>query len=140
MSLRKRFFITIVAISVGSFLVALTVAEVIFQDSFVTLENQQASRNVQRAVNALSIETSDLNVATQDWSNWDDTYKFAANGDQDYIDKNFMDNIFENGKINLIIVLNKNKQIVHGKAYDLNKHQEIPIPPDLYQLSIYGCH
>lgn len=133
MSLRKRFFITIVAILVGSFLVALTVAEVIFQDSFVTLENQQASRNVQRAVNALSIETSDLNVATQDWSNWDDTYKFAVDGGQDYIDKNFMDNIFENGKINLIIVLNKNKQIVHGKAYDLNKHQEIPIPPDLYQ-------
>jgi len=96
MSLRKRFFITIVAISVGSFLVALIVAEVIFQDSFVTLENQQASENVQRAVNALSIETSDLNVATQDWANWDDTYYFATNDNQDHIDKNFMDSVFEN--------------------------------------------
>ena len=131
MSLRKRFFITIVAISVGSFLVALIVAEVIFQDSFVTLENQQASENVQRAVNALSIETSDLNVATQDWANWDDTYYFATNDNQDHIDKNFMDSVFENGQINLILVLDKNKQIVHGKAYDLKKHQEIPIPQGL---------
>ena len=133
MSLRKRFFITIVAISVGSFLVALIVAELIFQNSFTTLENQQALRSVQRAVNALSIETSDLDRATQDWANWDDTYSFATNGNQDYIDKNFMDSIFENAKINLILVLDKNKQIVHGKAFDLNKDHEVPIPQELYK-------
>lgn len=40
MSLCKRFFITIVAIALGSFLVAFVVSEVIFQNSFVTLENQ----------------------------------------------------------------------------------------------------
>ena len=134
MSLRKRFFITIVAISVGSFLVALVVAELIFQNSFATLENQQALRNVQRAVNALSIETSDLDRATQDWANWDDTYYFATNDNQDYIDKNFMDSIFVNGNFNLILVLDNNKQIVHGKAYDLKKHQEIPIPQGLNKI------
>lgn len=90
-------------------------------------------RNVQRAVNALTIETNELDRATQDRANWDDTYIFARNGNQDYIARNFLDAIFENGQINLILVLNKNKQIVHGKAYDLNEHTEIPIPHGLDQ-------
>ena len=68
----------------------------------------------------------------------DDTYYFAMDGNDNYIKDNFANQVFENKKLNLILVLDRNGKIVHGKAYDLNKHQEIPIPQELYSYLSAG--
>jgi PAS domain S-box-containing protein len=80
---------------------------------------------------------------TQDWAAWDDTYNFAQIGNpayrnQDYVDKNFLDQIFENKKLNLVVVVDSSGKTVYGKAYDLNTHTDLPIPQELYAFISSG--
>ena len=133
MSIGKKLLIAVIFLIFFSFLTTLCFSIVIFRSSYSNLEKKTLDNNIERVVNGLSVVTKRLAADTGDWAVRDDTYNFALNGNDDYIKKNFIDQIFENKNLNLIVILDKNGQIVHGKAYDLEKHQEIPIPQEIYR-------
>lgn len=127
---RKVIFITLGMIFIA-FLAVYLISEIILQNSFLKLEKQNMMEDVNRVINVLSSKIQNLDMSVQDWANWDDTYQFATDGNENYINRNLTDENFDNAAVNLIAVIDLNKRIVYEKTYDLNEHIEIPTPPEI---------
>lgn len=61
----------------------------------------------------LQYEVEQLDQTLLDWSSWDDTYAFAMDGSQEYIDKNLNNSTLENIDVDVFLTLNAERQIVH---------------------------
>jgi hypothetical protein len=137
-SIGKKILIAMLSLVFFAILATMIFSVVIFRGSFLNLERENLDSNVKRATNALTVITNRLTADTQDWADWDDTYSFAINANNEYIQNNFQNQIFENKNINLMMVLDSSGKVIYGKAYDLNTHQEKPVPQEIYAYILSG--
>mgnify|MGYP001272937055 CR=1 FL=1 len=128
MTLRRKTIVIIGATLVGLLLILFAVSQGILLNSFSQLEVKDTSQDVERALSALSDDISNLNAVVGDWAPWDDTYAFADDVNNSYVENNLNDNTFANLGVNLMLFLNPSGQIVFGKAFDLQNEQEVPVP------------
>lgn len=56
---------------------------------------------------------------------------------KDYIRSNLGVFPFTNIKINLMLFINSSGHMIYGKAFDLEKGEEIPVPLQLQKLSVH---
>ena len=98
---------------------------------FTELEKQDTSQNTERAMNAVQQDIDSVSTAAADWGIWDDTYQFAQDGNQGYIDANFQNSSFTSLQMNLILVIDSSGQVLQGEAFDLQDQVEVPIPASL---------
>jgi methyl-accepting chemotaxis protein len=127
MSIGKKILVIILATAIvlsGSIFVA---SKFIFTNSFGTLEKRDAIENTGRAVNGLSGALDALDVLNYNWSAWDDTYNYAQDPNQEYVESNLSDTSFANAKLNLVLIADKSGKVVYSKLYDLQKNQETAI-------------
>ncbi|MCS7287029.1 MAG: CHASE4 domain-containing protein [Anaerolineae bacterium] len=96
--------------------------------NFARLEEQYASRNIERATSLMENQKQNLAALAEDWAAWDDTYNFIQKPTEEYIKSNLVDETFEGLGVNLILFLNHSGELVFGKAYDLELHRETPLP------------
>lgn len=96
--------------------------------SFMNLELDEAQKNMARSMDVVKREIHYLNKLASDWSVWDDTYQFAKDANQAYIDSNLqMETLGENGEINLIYILTPEGKVVWGKVYDSEQGGDITV-------------
>lgn len=143
MSISKKILVAVIFMVLIAVFATLILSIVIFRSSFLNLENENLDVNVRRATYAMSFTTSQLIANTQDWADWDDTYNFSqignpAYGNQNFVDNNLTDQIFENKGLNLVMVVDSSGNVVYGKAYNLTTHSDIPIPQELYAYITSG--
>ena len=133
MTLRKR----ILAIIIVTFLSLITIlfftSQTILLNSFNKLEEQRTSRNVERALSALSNDLSSLDATAGDWAAWDDTYAFIEDANDEYVESNLIDGTFTELKLNLMLFINSSGRTVFGKAFDLHNVEEMPVPQSLQE-------
>ena len=134
MTLRKKTIVIVGATLVGLILILFAVSQGIMLSSFSQLETKDTSKNVERALGALSDDTSSLVTMTRDWAVWDDTYNFIENGNKEYIEANPTDAEFEALRVNVMLFINSSGQIVYSEAFDLEQEQEVPVPQSLLGL------
>ena len=131
MSLRQKTLLLIgltLASLVGILYASLSI---IFLSSFAQIEERDAHRNVQRVRQALSDELQTLSTTATDYAEWDDTYAFIEDANQDFVQKNLLEQIFVDFKLNVLLFLNRKNQIVFGKGFNLEQKQETPVPESL---------
>lgn len=134
MRLRKKTLICI-GVTIVSLIAALYLtSRTILLNSFIELEEQNTSQNVERVLSALSGELSSLDVFTSDWAAWDDTYIFIEDTNLDYIESNLVDETFIGAGLNLMLFINSSGGIVFGKAFDLQNETEAPVPQSFLEL------
>ncbi len=114
----------------GCLLVVIAIGSVnhwIVEPAFARLQRAQAIEDLQRAEGALRGELRQLGSTLADWSHWDDTYRFAADGNADYIQNNFGNwPMLETGTgINLCLVLSARGQIVYRGGYVAERGGEL---------------
>ncbi len=131
MTISRKIIISIIGVVVLAFIAVYVISEVTLSASFRNIETMTMQRNISRVNIALSQRLDNLEIFNEDWANWDETYRFAADGNPDYIDRNFTDENFEYAKLNFMAVVDLDKNVIYRKAYDLNTHQEIPVPQEL---------
>jgi len=100
---------------------------------FTELERQDTSQNTERAMNAVQQDIDSVGTAAADWGIWDDTYFYAQDGNQGYIDANFQNSSFTSLQLNLILVIDSSGQVLHGEAFDLQNEVEVDIPRELLE-------
>ncbi len=93
--------------------------------AFLELEKKEASEDMDRIKEALTNEITHMDNLCNDWATWDDTYNFARNGSNDYIETNLPDWIFHETGLNLIYVIDNEGRIIWGKSYDTYNQKEI---------------
>jgi class 3 adenylate cyclase/sensor domain CHASE-containing protein len=105
----------------------------ILQRSYSRLEQQDAQRNLQRADEVLAGDLMQMQSVTEDWAAWNDTYTFIEDRNPDYIESNLHKYAFESLQLNLLVLVNRDGEIVYGSGYDFEKRTFLPVPPDLAQ-------
>ncbi len=122
-------FIFVLLITVLYFLFSTTLS-----NNLSRLEQQEVEEEVRQVKNIIQESLDELNRVGGDWAPWDDTYQFIGDGNENYIQLNLTDEVFENLRLNIMLFVHRTGQIVYGKAYDLEKHREIPLPAAVEML------
>lgn len=110
----------------------------VIQDSFNDIEQSQARADVARIRNAIELELDALVATNRDYSTWDDTYNFALDRNDAYIDMIDVATL-QNLDIDHFAVLNRDGQIVALRAIDRVAGEEISPPMDLRALLATGA-
>ncbi|MGF7117331.1 CHASE4 domain-containing protein [Methanobacterium oryzae] len=137
MNLRKNTLMITATTLLFLIIILFVTSQFIVMTNFVNLENQNMQQNVERALNALSNDISDLDSFAHDWASWDDTYIFIQNNNSEYISSNLVDETFSHSNINIMIYIDSSGKIIAEKAFDLKTKKEILISNTLneYMLS-----
>ena len=120
------------ALVAGAFLIyaALisTAQRLIVYPSFMALEQADVVRSVERCAGALDREVHHLGVMCADWAEWDDTYEFAEDHNEEYVESNLVYPLFEDSDLNLIYVVDESGTLVWGATYDLSSGERVALP------------
>lgn len=131
MTLRNK-TMAVIGLTIAALILLLYAAsKAILLGSFADLEEHYSRRNVTRAVNALHDDVATLNATLRDWAQWDDTYAFIEDINEDYIQSNLTDETFITLKLNVILFVNRAGRVVFGKGFDLGSERETPVPDSL---------
>ncbi|WP_162096622.1 CHASE4 domain-containing protein [Desulfotalea psychrophila] len=82
----------------------------IIQPAFQQLEKRQGLEDIGRVRATIKNEFPSLTLLTQDWGDWDETYKFSQNHNQEYLEAN----------VPSLTTLSKSTKIDFLALYDLN--------------------
>src|SRR3990172_4184732 len=77
-----------------------SISTFIIVEGFTRVEQKDAEKNVQRAVEALSDKLTKMKTLNNDWATWDDTYEFIEDTNEDYIKANLYNEWFEKLNVN----------------------------------------
>lgn len=130
MSLRQKTIIILSLIFASLILIIYGASQKYLEMSFVKLENNYTSKNVDQAVSALHDNVDSLDTVISDWSNWDDTYKFINDRNTDYIKSNLGDSLFNQLKINIMIFVNLSGQIVFSREFTAGSSKSVVLTPE----------
>jgi len=131
MTLRRKTLLIIAGTFYGVIILLFFISRNILLESYTDLEKQSTQRDVERVLTAYSQELSNLETTAADWAAWDDTYHFIADHNEEYIRSNLTDSTFTALSLNLMLYMDTSRQIVFGKAFDLEKEEEIPLPQSI---------
>jgi two-component system, NtrC family, sensor kinase len=93
-----------------------SIGRYILYPTFASLEREEATKDVERCVEAIHREIRDLGQFVKDWAAWDDTYGFAEDGNSDYVRSNLVPETFVNNNLNLIYIYNSDGEVVWGEV------------------------
>lgn len=128
MTLRRKIILAVAGV-VALFVIAnhAIIAQLVFP-TFVSLEQEQARRDMERVTAAIERENEHLGSFVFDWAAWDDTYAYIEDRNEDYADSNLGVWTFTDNSLNVIAYYDLNGSLVWGQAYDLESEEQVPVP------------
>lgn len=89
-------------------------------NGFETVEIERTESSIEQLREAYNVELENLKTKLADWAMWDDSYTFINDNNPEFIKSNLQPASFEIIKINFIIYVNNNKEIVYAGYLDPN--------------------
>jgi signal transduction histidine kinase len=124
--------ITVISVIAGT--LALYVgSQFIIVSSFAKLEEQKVQESIEITRSALSNEFADLSSKARDYADWDDTYVFVQDGNEEYIQNNLDAPTWANLRVDVAVFINTAGQVVFGIVFQPDG-TTIPIPQSLLNL------
>src|SRR4030042_142970 len=112
----KMLAITVISVIAGTLALYIG-ANIIVLGSFAELEEKTVQQNVGRSLSALDNEFIDLRSKTGDYAEWDETYDFIQNGNEEYIYNNLDAPTWANLRVDLVVFISAAGQVVYGTAF-----------------------
>jgi signal transduction histidine kinase len=125
MKIRTKSIATITVLTLIVFITFYLFTTYSLNPSFDEVDKKEIESNIVQVTNAINDNLGSLEDLLVDYSSWDDTYDFAQNHNQAYIDINFVDGTFQNLHINLIATLDSNKNVLYSQMFDLDNSSKI---------------
>lgn len=118
LTIRQKTWLSIILTLFSLIVVLYFVLSNILMNEFAHVEQTDTSDDVSRVTDALSGEISKLDLIVQDWANWDDSYSFIDDHNQDYINANLNDLTLIRLNLRFIAYYNTDNQLVFGRTID----------------------
>jgi PAS domain S-box-containing protein len=131
MTLRFRTLLIVSSTLIVLVVVLYLVSQAILLGSYLQLEASDMRENVTRAVNGVEDELTTLGRSASDYATWDDTYTYVEDRNQDYIDTNYLDSSFANLRLNLVLIIDQDNQLLYGRQFDLVAGQAVSLSKEL---------
>lgn len=118
MSLRSK--IVLILLAVVSLYAAADFVNLRFTvlPGFVTLDQQDAEKDISRVVEAIQKEASDLDQLCLNWSSWDETYDYVATKNERFEKANLGISTLKRNEIDFIIICDNEGKAVWHSALD----------------------
>lgn len=87
----------------------------ILVSGFDTLEKSLVEESVKRVSGALESEMNNLEVKVSDWAQWDDTYSYIENKNEDYLRVNLQDSALDLLRLNFVVLTDASGGILFKK-------------------------
>ncbi len=131
MKLRNKVLILISLVWAGFLIITYSASHYFLLHHFLTLENERATRDINRVYQALDQNITTLDAYTADWSHWTEAYNFMSGKNPQFISTNFKIPTFVNSNINFISYWNAQGKQVAGKAIDTMTQKYTSFPNGL---------
>ncbi|MBL8816744.1 MAG: HAMP domain-containing protein [Planctomyces sp.] len=132
MSLRNQIALLLIVLSLVFASSTWAIQALVMMPAFAEIEAEAAQRNADRVIDAMHGEIENLSRLANDWASWDDTYRFAQDGNSLYQQTNLIPETFTNTSTNLLCILNTQDKIVWGDCRHSSTLAKIDVP-DLFQ-------
>jgi len=103
---------------------------------FVSLEEGEARKDMQRVIKAIKSETGHLDSLCHDWAAWDDTYDYITNVFREYEESNLQISTFVDNNINLLFLVNIEGRVIWGEIRDSETKE--PVRLDQFDPANFG--
>ena len=149
MSLQYKVLTLILAAFVAYSGIAYTVQRLVILPSFLELEQQEAMQDMERATQAIEREITALAQPANDWSSWDDSYRFLVDHNPQFITDNLsLASMRDLLKVDLLrfsdvsgnVVWNRVLDAQAGTPIELQELSESPLPPDHPLVAFSDVH
>ncbi|MDD5083945.1 MAG: CHASE4 domain-containing protein [Candidatus Moranbacteria bacterium] len=139
MGIRSKFFVVIGPLMIVVVLFIYSVISGRFLDQFSDIELDLAKQNVDRALNAIDGLLEDVNTKSSDWAQWDDSYAFMQDHNQEYWQSNLSnDSILDGMKLSVMVFVDRSGHVVATKnALDADSDSDA-VPQDILDALLDG--
>jgi two-component system, NtrC family, sensor kinase len=127
MTIRPKVIALVASMLVVLGVVQIVVEQRILMPSFAELEHEDARTAMRRINYALDLTLERLALSASDWGNWDDTYRFVADHNPDYVRANVTAVGLKQLQVNAMLVVDADGNIVMSSTLDLNTDQPMAI-------------
>jgi len=131
MKLRGKTLILMAVIIFSLTMSFFIISQSIFVSSSAKSENSYTDLVLKNTINSLNNDQESLNNTVNDWASWDDAYNFVSGTNPGFVNKSLINETFSRLNVNLIVFTDDSGKIVYAKAYDPQKHRELPLPSNL---------
>lgn len=128
MNSRTKFLLAIIGAWILFVLALLMISSTISRSGLAELEERSAVADTNRVYHIINSNLQNIYSLNLDSSYWDDTYNYVEKRNNDFTEKNFPDDILKDYKINYVLILNKNNEVVWSKGFDLIKKVNEKVP------------
>lgn len=129
---RRLKLLVIIGISLSALIVTMLIASrLILLDSFLEIEQSNMRQNIEQVLNALNGEVKHIDTINSDYSAWDDSYQFLQDGNSTYINENLPDSVLSTLRLNVIIFIRNNGDIVYKRWSGPNSEVSGNVPESL---------
>jgi len=111
----KIAFILIITISFFS-ISNMMITKAMVNPEYLKIEKNDAKKIALRVHDLLNNEIKTLDDLSRDWASWDDSYQFIKDQNKAYKLSNLTDESLKSSKLNLIVFINKNNEIIFYKG------------------------
>lgn len=127
MSLRNKVIALLLVLFGAYSVVEIGIQRLVLYPSFVELEREEATRNVERAVQALQREIELLGPSATDWSRWDDTYAYVEDQNEDFAQENLNAEALLSLRVQLLGIYDLDGSRVWGLAPSADGEGEVDL-------------
>ncbi len=127
MTIRPKVIALVASMLVVLGVVQILVEQRILMPSFAELEHEDARTAMRRINYALDLTLERLALSASDWGNWDDTYRFVADHNPDYVRANVTAVGLKQLQVNAMLVIDADGNVVMSSTLDLNSDQPMEI-------------
>ncbi len=128
MSLQKKVLLLVSVTFIVYGVIATGIQHLFILPSFYDLEQEESLKNMDRAVEAIEREIQILDASVKDWAFWNDTYQYAQDQNEGYVEANLNELTLDGLGVNLLYVYDASQQLLCGMVYDLENQEFLTIP------------
>ncbi len=129
MSLRKKTALILLGIFLALLAILNLFSWLFILGSYGRLERDDVGKEVLRAINVFDDNLRNLDTVLKDWAYWDDSYAFMKDCNESFKTSNLTPWVFENLRLNVIVFLDLDGNLVYGQRFDTVSQGLLPLFP-----------
>jgi len=118
MSIRRKMILLLALLFCVLSAVEILIQKTVVMPSFAELEREDAEISMKRINYALDMMLEGMSLSATDWGNWADAYQFVQDHNPEFVAANNTPVAMKQLKVNLLLIVDLNAQVVLSSAYD----------------------
>lgn len=136
MGIRQKIILMLAGILGAVILVILGVVTAVIFHTGLGGEKRENLQMAERAWMAVSNDILRLDTTASDYAGWDDTYKFARDGNEKYVSDNLTAATFAKNSFDYVLLVNESGRVLVARGYESTNETPRALPGDLLRRAL----